>query len=111
MNGWPGYVQDEALRSNFTRRQELSAEQGCILWGQRVIVPPRYQQKLLEDLHHEHPGICRMKALAHSYLWWPGCDADIEALVKSCPICQAVQKMPAVASVEMDRKSMAKDSH
>ena len=97
MNGWPDHMQDEAMRPYFVRRQELSAEQGCILWGQRVIIPPFYRQKLLEDLHHEHPGICRMKALARSYLWWPGCDADIQELVQGCSVCQAVQKMPAVA--------------
>lgn len=38
-----------------------------------------------------------MKALARSYMWWPGCDGEIEELVKGCSICQAVQKMPAVA--------------
>lgn len=30
VNGWP----DEALRPYFIRRHELSAVQGCILWGQ-----------------------------------------------------------------------------
>ncbi|XP_026046823.1 uncharacterized protein K02A2.6-like [Astatotilapia calliptera] len=97
MNGWPSYMQDESLKPYFTRRHELSAEQGCVLWGQRVIIPPVYQQKVLEDLHHEHPGICRMKALARSYLWWPGCDGDIQELVQSCSVCQAVQKSPPVA--------------
>ncbi|XP_061735502.1 uncharacterized protein K02A2.6-like [Nerophis ophidion] len=97
LNGWPSYVQDAALRPYFVRRQELSADQGCILWGQRVIIPPGYRQSLLEDLHHEHPGICRIKALARSYLWWPGCDGEIQELVNKCSVCQAVQKMPAVA--------------
>lgn len=97
MNGWPSYVPDKALKPYFIRRQELSAEQGCILWGQQVIIPPGYRQRLLEDLHHEHPGICRMKALACSYLWGPGCDGEIQELLQSWPVCQAVQKMPAVA--------------
>lgn len=61
MNGWPNYVQREAFEPYFIRRQELSAEQGCVLWGQRVS-PPGYRQKVLIDLHHGHPGICRMKA-------------------------------------------------
>lgn len=52
MNGWPCYLQDEALQPYFIRRQELTAEQGCVLWGQRVIIPPAFRQRLLEDLHH-----------------------------------------------------------
>lgn len=54
MNGWLSYKQDKPY---FIRRQDLSSEQGCILWGQRVIIPPVYQQKVMEDLHHEHPDI------------------------------------------------------
>lgn len=38
-----------------------------------------------------------MKALARSYMWWPGCDGEIEELVKGFSVCQAIQKMPAVA--------------
>lgn len=38
-----------------------------------------------------------MKALARSYLWWPGLDGEIEQLVQNCGVCQAVQKVPAVA--------------
>lgn len=51
------------------------------------------------------------------YLWWPGCDGEIEELVKSCPVCQTVQKMPVVALLhpwrwlEIHPWSMAKNSH
>ena len=35
-----------------------------------------------------------MKSLARSYLWWPGLDADIESLTKSCLPCLSVQPSP-----------------
>jgi hypothetical protein len=38
-----------------------------------------------------------MKALARSYVWWPGNDSDIEKLVKQCFGCQKNQNMPAIA--------------
>lgn len=97
LNGWPHHIDGEALRPFFIRRTELSEEQGCVLWGMRVIVPPAHRTKLLSDLHTGHPGICRMKALARSYVWWPHLDSDIEETVQSCGACQSVRKLPAVA--------------
>ena len=38
-----------------------------------------------------------MKALARSYVWWPGLDQDIVKKVKSCDECQAHQSTPAEA--------------
>ena len=33
-----------------------------------------------------------MKAIARCYTWWPGTDREIETLVKSCIVCQSLQK-------------------
>ena len=52
------------------------------MWGSRVIIPPKYRAQLLEQLHEGHPGIVRMKALARSYIWWPGMDREIEQAAK-----------------------------
>ena len=35
MTGWPNYVSNE-LKLYFMKRNELSMEQGCLLWGYRV---------------------------------------------------------------------------
>ncbi|GAA6081388.1 uncharacterized protein K02A2.6-like, partial [Tachysurus ichikawai] len=51
MNGWPSYVQEEAFRPYFIRRQELSVEQGCVLWGQRVIIPPGYGLQAMDSAY------------------------------------------------------------
>lgn len=52
MNGWPSYLQDQALRPYCILRQELTSEQGCMLWRQRVIILPVFRQQLMEDLHY-----------------------------------------------------------
>ena len=49
---------------------------------------------MLEDIHAGHTGICKMKGLARSYVWWPNIDKDIELLVNTCDQCQQVQKTP-----------------
>ena len=42
LQGWPAHLkrEEENLKPYYRRRNELSVE-GCILWGQRVVVPPQ----------------------------------------------------------------------
>ena len=86
-SGWPGTCPSLELRPFWIRRNELSLENGWLLWGRRVIVPFRFQKRLLEELHECHPGMCRMKALARSFVWWLGIDLDIEERVRFCDVC------------------------
>ena len=92
--GWPKRV-PEPLQPFWHRRWELTEEGGCVLWGFRVVVPSKLQQKVLGMLHETHMGIVRMKSIARSYVWWPGIDRDIETMVKACEECQAVKSAPA----------------
>lgn len=79
------------------RRYELSVEGGCVLWGNRVVVPVKGRKRALEMLHEAHPGIARMKSFARGYVWWPGMDGQIETCVKECVTCQSSRKLPPVA--------------
>ena len=81
------------MQPYWNRRHELTIEQGCILWGICVIVPRSLQDQVLRELHQSHPGIVLMKAVARSYVWWPGLDGELETLVKSCNKCQSCQSM------------------
>lgn len=76
---------------------ELSVHDGCLLRGNRVVVPPEGREKVLELLHEGHPGNTRMKALARSYVWWPGIDQEIEEKVKACSSYQRTRHNPAAA--------------
>lgn len=96
LKGWPNKV-DIQFKAYSQRRLELSVEDGCVLWGARVVIPQKGRSTLLKQLHSMHPGISRMKGLARSYMWWPGMDADIEREVQSCHTCQENRKAPAAA--------------
>lgn len=97
--GWPSQSEskDESLRPYFTRKQELSFDNGCILWGTRVIVPPQGRQDILNQLHSTHIGISRMKSFGRGYVWWPKFDSDLEHFVRHCSECQKHQNKPAEA--------------
>ena len=77
-----------------SRKLELSIQDGCILWGSRIIVPKPGREQLLLLLHEGHPGISKMKGLARSNVWWPNIDVDIEAQVKKCNQCQLNHPSP-----------------
>jgi transposase InsO family protein len=93
--GWPTESElDAPLLPYFHRRMELTCEEGCLLWGVRVIIPQRFQNQVLQLLHDVHVGMVRMKARARMHVWWPKLDLDIENTVKACPVCQAVAATP-----------------
>ena len=99
LNGWPTKLPDEEFRPYFSRRNELSIHQNCVLWGSRVIIPTVLQKDVLRLLHNGHPGIVRMKGLARSYVWWPNMDGAIENTVLTCTACQENQKFPSKAPI------------
>ena len=99
MNGWPAAEEIASeLKPFYNRRQELSIEEGCLLWGTRTIIPNKFQKNLLHDLHACHPGMVRMKALARLHVWWPSIDADIEEQVRQCPVCIGMQPQATAAT-------------
>ncbi|XP_020898619.1 uncharacterized protein K02A2.6, partial [Exaiptasia diaphana] len=94
---WPEDENDLVTAPYRVRKHELSVEDGVLLWGARVIVPPQGRELVIEELHVAHPGINRMKALARSYVWWPKMEHDIEQAVKKCDTCQLNRNSPSTA--------------
>ena len=94
--GWPDTVED-ALRPYLSRKNELSVEKGCILWGTRVVVPMNLRRKVLQMLHKGHVGIVKTKSFAKRCVYWPGIDQDIEQTVRTCSVCQSSRSSPGTA--------------
>ena len=101
LEGWPEEgISGEEFSPYFRMRLELGVEEGCVVWGCRVVVPGGGRDIALRMIHEAHPGIVRMKRLARSYLWWPGLDRDIEHCVKKCHICQSSREDPPAAPAQ-----------
>ena len=56
------------LLSYYRHHHELIVIDNCLIWGRLVVVPQVFCQSLLEELHSNHLGITKMKALARNYL-------------------------------------------
>ena len=93
LHGWPETISDSYFRPYFNCCEELSAVDGCILWGARVVIPPPGHKLVLSQLHDTHPGIGKM-SLARSYVWWPRMDNDIVTTVQHCDTCQQHRPSP-----------------
>ncbi|XP_060112835.1 uncharacterized protein K02A2.6-like [Heteronotia binoei] len=74
VRGWPEGNMGEEFKPYKTRREELAAYKGCLLWGSRVVIPPPLQKRVLESLHETHPGIVtpeRMEEEFDQVRWVP----------------------------------------
>jgi hypothetical protein len=95
--GWNEKNDDKQLEPFWSRRTELTVQDGVLLWGLRVIIPPTYRKTMLALLHESHVGIVRMKAIARSHFWWPKLDEEIEQLAKACYACAQLKPDPQTA--------------
>ena len=100
LSGWPeGFEAEEAFAPFLRKSEELSVEDGCILWGARVVIPEKLSEKVLSELHVGHVGMSRMKLLSRGFVWWPGMDQDVERICGECEDCAFHQNNPNKAGV------------
>ena len=90
--GWPKKA-DLSMKMYQSKKLELSVQDGCLLWGSRIIIPKPGRAALL---HEDLTGVSKMKGLTPSYVWWPNIDANLESEVKQCNQCQLNCPLPPV---------------
>ncbi|XP_055681836.1 uncharacterized protein K02A2.6-like [Lutzomyia longipalpis] len=95
--GWPPSqksIKSREVARYFKIRDALSIIKDCVFYRDRVVVPETFRSKILAQLHEAHPGMSRMKALARSYVFWPGLDEDVETKVRHCSDCATASRSP-----------------
>jgi transposase InsO family protein len=69
-------------------QDELSVDEGLVLYQTRIVVPKDQRREVLKRLHASHQGIERTKRRARQTVFWPGISADIFNTVGACQPCQ-----------------------
>ena len=59
-------------------KDQLNIDKECVLKANRIIVPVKLKDKVMQMLHSEHMGILKTKNLARYYVWWTKIDEAIE---------------------------------
>ena len=71
----------------WSRKDKLYVVDGVLMDGNRVVVPEKLRKEALMNLHGAHQGCSQMRLRAEYCIFWPGINADIENLRKSCLSC------------------------
>ena len=73
-------------------RGNLLVNEGLLMRGKQLVVPPSLRIDILRYLHDCHQGITKIRENAASSMWWPGISRGIEKMVKNCAICEQYRK-------------------
>jgi hypothetical protein len=88
---------DNHLRTQLLReppKYKQSVRDGVAIYThpatQAIYVPASLRNAVLQWYHTslQHPGIKRMQATIKENFYWPGIDASVESLVRTCDTCQ-----------------------
>ena len=92
LSGWPAKQSLPAeLKPYHTVSAELAVENGLLLRGSRIFIPPPLRRELLNRIHSGHQGITKCRELARKSAWWPGLSKQLKNLIQKCEKCLKVQ--------------------
>jgi len=104
--GWPTKSSEltDALKPYWSIKDYISIDNGILLKGQQIIIPPSLRQDVLRQIHEQcHQGIEKTRLLARQCIFWPNINNDISALVGGCCICNTfVNSQPSEPMYQRD---------
>ena len=92
-SGWPEKNALPAeVKPYYTVAAELTVQEGLLLRGSRIVIPPPLRKTLLNKIHCGHQGITKCRELARHSIWWPGLSKQMEELIQNCRECLKAQQ-------------------
>ncbi|XP_048583419.1 uncharacterized protein K02A2.6-like [Nematostella vectensis] len=92
--GWPESREKcpSMLYDYWNFREELTIEDGLVLKGEKIVIPPTLRPEILDTLHKGHLAQEKFLLRARTSVFWPGITKDVVNLVKICEACQKQQR-------------------
>lgn len=89
LDGWPHSRKQCAARAlpYWNVRQTLSADNGLLYYGTRLVIPTASRSDILNQLHSGHQGATKTLQRARSSVFWPGIRKRVEERCLSCHVC------------------------
>ena len=92
-SGWPEKNSlSPEVKPYFPVSAELTVENGLLLRGSRIVIPPPLRKTLLDRIHSSHQGITKCREMARQSIWWPGISKELEELIRNCQDCLKAQR-------------------
>ena len=66
----------------------MTVEDGIILRGEAILIPPTERAEILQQIHEGHQGITKSQLRARNCVYWPGINKDIQCMIEACETCQ-----------------------
>ena len=99
ITSWPEDIKEVPcpLCLYWQHRETLTIEDGQVLQGEALIIPPAKRERVLHQLHQFHQGITKSQLIACGSFFWPGINKAIEEVVCQCKTCTQFQSQNTAA--------------
>ena len=99
ITGWPDDIKVVPcpLCLYWQHHETLTIEDGFVLYGETLFVPPLERERVLQQLHPLHQGITKAQLLMHGCIFWPGINKAIKEVVHQCETCTWFQAQNTIA--------------
>ena len=89
ITGWPDNIKmvPHLLCPYWQHQEILTVEDGLVLHGEALIVPPSEREWTLQQLHQFHQGTTKAQLFTCGCVFWLGINKAIEEAVQQCEIC------------------------
>ena len=99
ITGWPNDIKAVPclLHPYWQHHETLTIEDGLVLCGEALTVPPSERVRILQQLHQFHQGTTKAQLFACGCVFQPGINKAIEEAVQQCETCTWFQAQNAAA--------------